>query len=70
MSASSNITTRPHFKAFTRTSDDAKVIVNLDMVRAIVPLPSGVRLQFGNTGNDHLDVKLVTVQQLITLLDP
>lgn len=69
MSASSNITTRPHFKAFTR-ADNALVIVNLDMVRAILPLANGLRLQFGNTGNDHLDVKQVTMQQLSALLDP
>jgi hypothetical protein len=70
VSSSSNLTIRPHFKALTRANDDQLVIVNLDMVRVIVPTANGVRLQFGNTGNDHLDVKLVTVRQLATLLDP
>ncbi len=71
MSTSSNVTMRSRFKAFTRASDDAIVLVNLDRVRTILPLATGVRLEFGNAGNnDHIDVKLITVQQLQSLVDP
>jgi hypothetical protein len=65
MSSSSNITTMPSMRALTRASDDALVLVNMAFVRMITQQSAGVlRLHFGPQGNDNIDVKLVTIDEL------
>ena len=65
MSSSSNVTTRPALRVFMRASDDTFILVNMAFVRMISQQTNGVlRLQFGPAGNDHVDVKSVTIAQL------
>ena len=65
MSSSSNITTRPALRKFTRASDDVAILVNMAFVREAWRLANGqVRLQFGSGGNDHVDVKTIDIDGL------
>ena len=68
MSSSSNITLRPRFKAFTRDNDTI-VMINLDLVRYIEATPTGARLVFG-IGNDRVEVKHISLDQLQSMMDP
>ena len=52
-------------RALTRASDDALVLVNMAFVRMITSQGGGVlRLHFGAAGNDNIDVKMVTIDEL------
>ena len=64
MSSSSAITTRPALRKVVRASDDAAVLVNMELVKVVERLNNGlVRLHFGQ-GNDHLDVKVADIDVL------
>ena len=65
MSTSSNITTRPAFRRFQRASDNAAVLVNMDLVQMVVRQNNTIaRMHFGQAGNEHVDVMLADINTL------
>lgn len=68
MSSSSVIAGSPRFKAFNRIGgNEGVVLVNMDHVRLIEAIPSGLRLMFGNAASDRVDVR-VTLDELCAMM--
>lgn len=71
MSSSSNIGTRPSFRSFRRSPDDALILVNMAFVQMVTQQAAGVlRLHYGAGGNNNVDVKVVSVAQLQEMMSP
>jgi len=63
------VSVRPTLRAMTRMTDGAIVLVNLQFARTMVPIANGVRIEFGPSPQDRIDVKDVTIAQIRALID-